>query len=296
MIRPFAVCALGALLALPSGAAAQAICSAPHSSPTLSQSGAIRTLPAGAGWVQVSVYGQNANESFNPNGDRQVFLGNSQFDTRSVYFTGAVGVVEGLELWAQVPLHRLSVDGSGGNSLSRGVGDIRTAIRISPALFGFEWPVAVRAGVKIPGSDFPVDATELPLTEGQLDAEVSVDSGWASEDWPLYFVGWLGHRWRAQHVEGEYEPGNERFAHAAVGGSAGMLHWEVGVDGLWGFAPTQQRVVLPGSARRLIQVLPTLGVDVAGGRLEFTVPLPLSGRNLPSDPGFSVGFRTTWGL
>jgi hypothetical protein len=55
----------------PSSAAAQAICSAPHSSPTLSQSGAIRTLPQGAFWLQASFYGQNATESFNPLGDRQ---------------------------------------------------------------------------------------------------------------------------------------------------------------------------------------------------------------------------------
>lgn len=287
---------LAALLALPSAGAAQAICSAPHSSPTLTQSGAVRTLPVGVGWLQLSVYGQNATESFNPNGDRQAFLANSQFDTRSLFLTGAVGLTEGLELWAQVPFHRLTVDGDGGGSETNGLGDIRTAVRVSPALLGYEWPVAVRAGLKVPGSDFPVDATQLPLTEGQTDFELSVESGYAPEDWPVYLVGWVGYRWRYEDSDNNYRPGDERFAHAAVGGSTDVLHWELGLDGLWGLAPTDQGVELDGSSRRLIQLLPTVGLDLGGGRLELTVPVPVSGRNLPSDAGVSLGFRTVWGM
>ena len=101
------VLALGAALLSPVALAAQAVCSAPHSSPTLAQSGSIETLPAGAGWLQISAYAQNADEFFNPLGDRQPFLAASEFTTRSAFVTGAVGVVEGLEIWAQAPIHRL---------------------------------------------------------------------------------------------------------------------------------------------------------------------------------------------
>ncbi len=193
-------------------------------------------------------------------------------------------------------MHRLTVDGDGGESESAGLGDIRGAVRVSPALAGFEWPVALRAGLKVPGSDFPVDATVLPLTEGQVDAEVSLESGYAPEDWPVYLVGWVGYRWRFEDAESQYDPGDERFAHAAVGGTASVLYWELGVDALWGLAPVDQRVVVEGSARRLVQLLPTVGMDVAGGRLELTVPVPVSGKNLPSDPGVSLGYRTAWGM
>ena len=287
---------LALLVALPSAASAQAICSAPHSSPTLTQSGAIRTLPAGAGWVQLSLYGQNATESFNPDGSRQAFLGDTRFDTRSAYLTAALGLREGLEVWGQLPVHHLSVDGAGGSSTSTGLGDLRAAVRLSPVLVGMAWPVALRVGVKVPGSDFPVDATELPLTEGQRDLEVSLESGWASDWYPVYAVGWLGYRWRSEDADGAHEPGDERFAHLAVGGRARALHWEVGIDGLWGGAPVDQRLVREASARRLLQLLPTVGVDVGAGRLEVTVPVPLAGKNLPSDPGLSLGFRTAWGM
>lgn len=287
---------MGVTLGLPAHAGAQAICSAPHSSPSLAQGGSIGTLPAGAGWVQLSLYGQNATEAFNPQGGRQAFLGDSRFDTRSVYITAAVGLLDGLEVWGQLPIHDLSVEGAGGSSASRGVGDIRTAVRVSPEVLGLEWPVALRAGLKVPGSDFPVDATELPLSEGQRDVEVSLESGWTSVWSSLYVVGWMGYRWRSPDLDGAYEPGDEGFAHLALGGTTGLLHWQVGLDGMWGGAPVDQRVVVEASARRLLQAVPTLGVDAGPGRLEITLPFPLAGRNLPSDPSLSVGYRTGWGM
>ena len=93
----------------PTATTAQAVCSAPHSSPTLVQSGTISTLPAGAGWLQVTLYRQRADESFNHLGNRQPFLADGQFDTRSVFLTGSFGLGRGLELWAQLPVHNLSL-------------------------------------------------------------------------------------------------------------------------------------------------------------------------------------------
>lgn len=289
-------CAAVALATSPLAARAQAVCSAPHSSPTLAQSGAIETLPAGAGWVQISLYGQRANEFFNHLGGRQPFLASSQFDTRSVFLTGAVGLVEGVELWAQVPTHHLNVDASSGESTTTGVGDLRFAARVGPELFGLDVPLAVRAGLKLPGSDFPVDATVLPLTEGQTDFEVSVESGRSLGSLPMYVMGWVGYRWRGTNREALRRPGDERYAHLAVGGLVGDLTWEMATDGLWGTAPLAHGVRLEGERRRLIQLLPTVGYGVGPGRLEFTGQIPVSGRNLPAGFGVSMGYRTTWGL
>lgn len=287
---------VAAMMAAPSVGAAQAVCSAPHSSPTLAQSGAIRTLPAGAGWIQLSLYGQRADEFFSHLGNRQPFLAASEFNTRSVFVTGAVGLVDGLEVWAQVPTHHLTVDASSGGSRSTGVGDVRFAARVGPELLGLDIPLALRAGMKVPGSDFPVDATVLPLTEGQTDFEVSLESGRSLGSLPLYVMGWVGYRWRGANREAFREPGDERYAHAAVGGLVGDLTWEVAADGLWGSVPLAQGVRLAGERRRLIQLLPTVGYGVGPGRLEFTGQLPVAGRNLPSGVGMSLGYRTTWGL
>ena len=241
------------------------------------------------------MYGQRSRDSFDPVGDRRPFLANATFDVRSVFATAAVGVTEGVEVWAQAPIHRLTIAGDGGSSRTTGLGDVRAAVRISPALFDYEIPVAVRAGLKVPGRDFPVLATELPISEGQLDYEVSVESGWSGEDLPVYLVGWAGYRWRTRNEAVDYEPGDERFAHLAVGGQSGALSWEVGVDGLWGRTPFESGLFLPSASRRLIQLLPTLGTDVGPGRLEVTTPIPLTGRNVPAGVGVSLGYRTLWG-
>ena len=283
-------------LSMPGTVSAQAFCSAPHSSPTLTQSGAIRTLPAGSGWAQLSLLGQRSHESFNPNGDRQPYLADARYDVGSVFLTAATGVVEGFELWLQAPVHNLSVDGDGGSSQTFGLGDIRGAIRLSPALVEYEVPVALRGGIKLPGSEFPVDATELPLSEGQIDFELSVESGWSSATSPYYVVGWVGYRWRLENADVGYHPGDETFVHAALGGVGDTFNWELGFDGLWGGAPIESGLMLPSAARRLLQILPTVGARVGSGQLELTTPIPVAGRNLPAGFAVSLGYRTTWGF
>jgi len=280
----------------PSPLAAQAVCSAPHSSPTLTQSGSIRTLPRGAGWLQVSLYRQRADQFYNHLGSRQPFLADSEFRTRSAFVTGAVGLVHGLELWAQAPYHRLRVDAASGSSTSTGFGDIRLAARVGAELFRLDLPLAVRAGVKVPGSEFPVDATVLPLSEGQTDFEVSVESGWSLGYLPLYVVGWAGYRWRGRNEAAARRPGNERFIHLALGGMVGDITWELAADGLWGLAPEAQGLILEGERRRLIQVIPTVGYRLGGGSVELTGQMPVSGRNLPNGLGLSMGYRRAWGL
>jgi hypothetical protein len=262
----------------------------------LSQSGAVQTLAPGAGWVQLSAYGQNATESFNPEGTRQPFVTGAEFRTRSAFVTAAVGVAWGAELWAQVPIHDLSVEGPGGGSRGEGVGDIRVAARIGSELFGLFVPVALRAGIKVPGSDFPVDARLLPLSEGQTDIEVSLESGRSFDGLPIYVVGWAGYRWRFENETADREPGDEFFGHAAVGGGLGRFNWELGTDVLRGRAPRAQGFSLDNEQRRLVLLVPTIGYGVGPGRLEATLQHPLSGRNLPAATGLSVGYRALWGL
>ena len=307
---PFAASALGVVMLtrlsgfsvialavfFPMSLSGQAICSAPHSSPTLSQGGTITSLPPGGGWAQISFFRQRSLSAFNQNGDVQDFLAASDFLTRSVFLTASVGLVEGIDLWAQFPVHNLDVTSDGGNSASSGVGDLRVAVRVTPEIFGIEAPLGLRIGGKTPGSTFPVDATVLPLTEGQRDFEVSLESGTALDFLPVYLAGWVGYRWRGLSDVREYEPGEETFGHLAVGGAVGDLTLEVGADALWGQAPTVSGLTLSDDARRLLQIVPTVGYPVGPGKIEVSGQFPLAGRNLPNGVGMAVSYRTTWGL
>lgn len=288
--------ATAAMTLLGSGLSAQAVCSAPHSSPSLNQSGAVGTLPAGAAWAQLSLYQQRSADFFGPAGERRDFLADSEFLTRSVFVTAAAGVVDGIEVWAQAPLHRLTVESASGGSETVGLGDVRLAARLGPELLPWDLPLALRAGVKIPGSDFPVDATVLPLTEGQVDAEISLESAHRFDRLPLYLVGWAGYRIRGENQDAGREPGDEAFAHFGVGGQLGAVAWEVASDWMWGAAPLAQGVELTSETRRLVQLVPTLGVPIARGDLEVASQIPVAGRNLPAGVGVSIGYRLAWGV
>lgn len=294
-LSSLSVIALAAFL--PLSLSGQAICSAPHSSPTLSQGGSITTLPPGGGWAQISLFRQRFLSFYNQNGDVQDFLAASDFRTRSVFLTAAVGVIEGLDVWAQVPVHNLDVVSDGGNSASSGVGDLRFAARVTPEILGFEAPVGLRFGAKFPTSTFPVDATVLPLTEGQRDFEISLESGTAFSFLPIYVAGWVGYRWRGLSEVRGYRPGEETFGHLAFGGSAAALTWEIGADAVWGNAPTVSGLTLADrEGRRLLQIVPTIGYPAGPGKIEISGQIPLAGRNLPNGVGIGVSYRTTWGL
>jgi hypothetical protein len=284
------------LLAFPGGLKGQAICSAPHSSPTLAHSGSLQTLPPGAGWIQASAFGQRASSFFGPSGNRQSFLADSEFDTRSLFLTGAFGLHPGIEIWAQVPVHRLEVKTTGGTTRESGLGDLRLAIRLGSALLGSDLPLSLRLGAKFPGSEFPVDATVLPLTEGQRDWELSLESGINLPGTSSFVMGWVGYRWRGENQEAARHPADELFASVALGGELGPWAWGLGADALWGGVPVAQGFRLPGDKRRLYQILPSLGIDAGPGRLETSGQIPLSGQNLPVGVGVSLGYRFTWGL
>ena len=253
-------------------------------------------LDPGAGWIQIAGRGVRSERFYGSGGATHDLPGVTDATTMSAYVTGAVGLITGLELWAQVPVHRLRVADEAQTRVRTGLGDPRVSLRVGPELFGLsDLPVSVRAGVKVPGSDFPVDSRVLPLSEGQTDYEVAVEAGSLLFDEGLYVVAWAGYRWRTEDQATSREPGDERFAHLAFGGHARGLCFELGFEALDGSAPVQNGIALPASSRRLFQVSPTVGWAVGTGRLEVGAQIPLSGRNLPTGSAFSVGYLLAWG-
>lgn len=291
--------ALAALLtpaAADSPATAQAICSAPHSSPVLAQGESIRTIAPGSGWVQLSLFRQISSEFFDPTGSRIAFLGQGEVRTHSLLLTASAGVLRGVDVWAQLPVHSLTFRDGSGQRDRLGLGDPRASVRISPEMLGvLDLPLALRAGLKIPGSEFPVDATIIPISEGQRDWELSLESGTVVPGTQAYLMGWVGYRWRELNPSRSRKPGNELFAHLAAGASWRGLRAELGSELLLGEAPRQLGVEVPASRRRLLQLQPTVGYAVGRSTVEFTALIPLAGRSLPTGPGASVGYRFGWG-
>ncbi len=285
-----------AALAIPLPAGAQAICSGPHAGPGRPTSGSIQTEAPGAGWLQATFFHHDTREFFNANGRTQPFLTDGRVATTSVYLTAAVGLVRGMDAMAQIPVHRLRFSDATGARERTGIGDPRLYLRASPELAGLRSiPVALRGGVKLVGAEFPVDAQVIPITEGQRDWEVMLESGHSFASAPLYLRGWVGYRWRETNESISREPGDERFAYLAVGGPVGRLGWEVAIEGLSGLTPRQQGFAVPTARRKLLQVYPSLATAGGPGRVEIGGRVPLEGRNFPSGPALSLGYSWRWG-
>ncbi len=274
---------------------AQALCSAPHSSPELAGGRGLRTLPQGSGWFQVSALRQASDRYFGTGGERRPFLAAGEVTTHSLYLTAAVGVVPGVDLWAQLPVLAVRYADQSGQRQATGVGDPRVAVRLGPKAWGVGLPVMVRWGLKLPGREFPVDATLIPLSEGQRDWEVSLESGTTLGHQAAYVAGWVGYRWREENVTVRRKPGNERFAHLAVGSQFRGVRAEAALQFLSGEAPRYVGVELSTAARRLLTLQPTLAYPAGPGVVELTGVVSLAGRNLPSGPGVSAGYRLGWG-
>lgn len=275
---------------------AQAVCSGPHAGPSKPTAGSIATLAPGAGWAQLSLFHHDTRERFNPQGNLESFLTNGRAVTTSLYVTAAAGLVRGVEVMAQLPVHRLRFEDRTGLREETGYGDPRLYLRLGSQLVGVEsFPVTVRGGVKLVGSDFPVDAEVLPLTEGQRDYELMLESGYTFSGTPVYVRGWIGYRWREENESIRRQPGNERFGYGAVGGRLRQVGWEMAVEGLSGEIPSQQGFGIPTSRRRLVQLYPSVSAPAGPGRVEFGGRFPVDGRNFPGGPAVSLGYALEWG-
>jgi hypothetical protein len=252
-------------------------------------------MPPGTGWIQISGYRQVSNRYFGTSGERQAFLADGEVRTSSLYLTGAMGLARGIDAWAQLPVHDVRYADQSGARTGSGLGDPRLSLRIGSDLVGARMPLAFRAGLKLPGHDFPVDATLIPLSEGQRDWELSLESGAALHRVPVYFLGWIGYRWRQVNATADRKPGNERFAHLAAGGRIGGVQAELALELLSGQPPRYLGVELTTAARRLVQLQPTLAYPAGPGAVQITALVPLVGSNLPTGPGLSAGYRFVWG-
>lgn len=251
----------------------------------------------GKGWVQMSVYHHDTTTQFDTRGEEMPFFSDGRAVTTSAFVTAALGLVHGVDVWVQAPLHRLRFENSFGRRDRTGVGDPRIYLRLGAGLFGRpEVPFAVRGGVKLVGGDFPVDAEVIPLGEGQRDWEVMLELGHSFHPRPVYVTAWAGRRWREPNRAAGRDPGDEWFFYLGAGGQEGRFGWKVAAEGWQGETPVLENLPVRSARQEMLQVLPTVGWTLGPGAVEVGARLPLAGRNFPAGAAVVFGYFTRWRL
>lgn len=255
-------------------------------------------LDQGEGWAQLTVFRHETSEEFKRDGEIRDFANEGQAVTSSFFLTSAVGVVDGLDVWAQVPLQSLSFEDAGSDLEKTAIGDAKVWARAGPGLFSeklaraLPFSIALQAGAKFPVSEFPIDSEVIPVTDGQRDYEVMGQIGKSFHPTPLYVKGWIGFRWRERNARILTDFGDELFALAEVGGEAGPIPWRITMNGLWGDPHVKEGIKLEQSARKIVEILPVVSVPTGWQdlRLEVGGRFPVDGRNLPAGPALRTGF------
>jgi hypothetical protein len=252
------------------------------------------TESPGAGWYQMANYSHRTSTRFDERGrTTDLFNQGGRSATESLFLSAVIGVLPGVDLWGQLPVHRLVFTDVVDERRSSGIGDPRLHVRFGHPLLGLDlgnWAVAVRAGVKLKGSSFPVDAEIIPLTEGQRDVELIGEVGHSFWPRPLYAMAWFGYRWRSENGEVRRKPGDERFFMAALGGSVAKWTWKLSVEALRGDPPELFGIAVPSGRRQMVQILPSAGRQVGAGFVAAGVRVPITGRNLPAGPALFLGY------
>ena len=243
-------------------------------------------------WIKTAAYWQKTDEEFNPVGQRGNYIGEGESDARALYTDIIIGLHKNVDLWLQIPFFDLRYNEIFQDLRSVGFGDIRAWVRWQfLSLNGGQTPVAIRAGVKAPVGDSPLDAQIVPVGEGQWDVEFYGEVGHSFWPAPFYAELWLGYRVRFAEPEGR-DPGGEYLylAEAGVQPTSSTL-LKVTMDGFTGRKWTS--LGYQTGTRRRVTSVQFAGAFRAGSLWpEFGVRLPLTARGFPAGLQYILGFST----
>ncbi len=252
--------------------------------------------PPGRGWVTLALYHQDTRDHFDTSGDRRAFFADGHAVSTAAFLTGAVGLMHGVDAWAQLSFQRLRYDDGGMDRLATGPGDARLWLRAAPFRWlGSSFPFAIRGGVKLPVGDFRVVSDFIPLGDGQRDWELIAEAGHSF--WPrsTYVSGWVGYRWREENRESLKDHGDELFYFVQAGTQAGRWGCRIALDGWDGAAGVTEGVWVPSFQRDLVQLQPSLLRRIGPGEAELGVRFTLSGRNIPAGHTVVSRYFMRWG-
>ncbi|MBI4544577.1 MAG: hypothetical protein HY703_05250 [Gemmatimonadetes bacterium] len=242
----------------------------------------------GAYWAKASFFWHSTTRRYGPDGRSQRYLNQGAESRAAALFLDlAYGITDRLDLWLQLPYFDLSFDDVTMERDAAGVGDVRLSTRYTLShLLGGAVPLSVRAAVKAPIQDFPIDAEIIPIGEGQWDLEAWAEAGLSLWPTPAYAVLWLGYRWRLWNPTTTRDPGDELLLLAEIGGRLlGRLGGKVVLDGVWGRDGRLLGVPLSADAREILYLQPVLSLELPGSStVELGGRLPLRGQNFPAGP------------
>lgn len=254
--------------------------------------------PPGVGWLDLTVYHQDTRTWYDPRGEVREILGEGHVENVSVFLTATFGIVPGVDAWLQAPFHRLRFTDTRRTLRSSGVGDALVHLRIAPLRpLGWDLPLAVRGGAKVPMTEFEVDPSVIPLGDGQTDWELLLELGHSFYPVPAYVSGWIGHRWRSPNPELRRDFANEAFFLVQAGGQWSRLGTDLVVEGMRSVEdPIFEGIPLSTTRRAILELSPGVSIRVGGGTLGTGVRVPVLGRNLPAGPSWILGYFTRWSL
>lgn len=249
----------------------------------------------GDGWITLAVYHQDTRQRYDSSGELQDFFADGRAISTASFLTGAVGLLPGLDAWAQLSWQRLRYNDGVTDRLATGPGDARLWLRGAPlAWFGSSFPLAIRGGVKLPVGDFDVVADFIPLGDGQRDWELMAEVGHSF--WPRsgYVSGWIGYRWREENTESLKHHGDELFYFVQAGAMVGRWGFRFSVDGWDGGSGVTEGVWVPSFQRDLSQLQPSLLRKIGPGEAELGVRFSVRGRNIPAGSTLVARYFTRW--
>ena len=279
---------------------AQGSCSVPQIGSGSGVGQGVGSLLPGHGWIQASVFALDTRDQFGTTGVTEPYFAEGDLTLRSLLFTGAIGLVSGLEAWGQLSAHALDFSQVSGSRTRTGMGDVRLWLRAGPELLGIDesrlpvW-LGLRAGVKLPASEFPIDAQIIPLTEGQKDAELALELGRAFAQGRYIMQAWGGHRWREENQSAAVRPGNEWFGYLAVSAATGRARVRVAAQILRGAPYESLGFPVATSRREMFELFPSVSTALGGGQIEVGARVPIAGRNLPTGNALTLSYSLGWG-
>jgi hypothetical protein len=232
--------------------------------------------------------------------------GGGGLKTTQLFFEGAIGLHERIDLWLQIPVilngefTSMFVDEN-----QRGLGDIRFGTKA--LLLRKPVVLATRLRVKAPTGDFPVDAVQFPLGEGQWDVTPAVLASRSLFNGAIWVGAQLGYRARFKNDQAMLDLGDEVLGVAEGGGWAlPWLYTELRYQLQWGFESKRTSGPLDQTLapRRVMFLTPKLMVApfrpqrattrevLANLAVEWGVRIPVWGRGWPADPVWFIGVNT----
>lgn len=239
--------------------------------------------------IEAKLLHQDTRERYFLDGARIPYFFEGHNRTSAAYADVAVGLPWRLEAALQGSVFRIDFDDLADERRSTGVGDTRLGLRRN--LLRGPLVVTVGARLKLPTGRFQNDAEVVPVGEGQLDYDVSLELGRSLWPKPGYLTGELGYRFRSENRENGIRPGNELFW-SLEGGYSPLRRFTIKLlaRGLQGQESTAFALPITTLKRKAVYLEPGLILDLGGGRgVSVSAPFTVAGRNWPAGPVLSVG-------